>query len=184
MRRREPLPPCIVFIDELDGMCGHRGHGGVGDRVISQLLTELDGLPTIFRGTEESVMLVAATNRPDNIDGAVLRPGRIDRMVYVALPGEEERAAIARIGLRKIPTEGVSPEEIAKRTAGYTGAEVIAVCKESAFIAIGKSESASAVSMSDVDEALQHVRPRIKPQDVAWYAAWQANRTGKPAKLT
>jgi SpoVK/Ycf46/Vps4 family AAA+-type ATPase len=136
----------VVFIDELDGMCGHRGAGGVSDRVISQFLTELDGLPSAVTGKPDDIVFVAATNRPDNIDPAVLRPGRIDRFVYVGLPAEGERRQIVDIGFRGVPVEAdVQLHEIAARTEGYTGAEVIAVCKEAAYQCIAENEDARAV---------------------------------------
>lgn len=84
--RARASSPCVVFIDELDGMCGHRGRGGVNDRVISQFLTELDGLPAAFDDRSHALVFVAATNRPDQIDAAVLRPGRIDRKLHIGLP--------------------------------------------------------------------------------------------------
>merc|ERR1719197_1513560 len=86
--RARAAAPCVVFVDEIDGMCGKRGGGGVGDRVISQLLVELDGLPKVSSSTSNSssssssssgIVFIAATNRPDVLDSALLRPGRIDR---------------------------------------------------------------------------------------------------------
>jgi SpoVK/Ycf46/Vps4 family AAA+-type ATPase len=171
--RARTVSPCVVFIDELDGMCAKRGQGGVGDRVISQFLTELDGLPAALSGKPDDVVFVAATNRPDNIDSAVLRPGRIDRKVYVGLPDDEERLAVASVGLRGMPLEaGVTPAYIAERTAGYSGAEVIAVCKEAAYHAIAEDEEADVVAVAHVDGALLKVRPRISSADVDWYVAW------------
>ena len=171
--RARAVAPCVIFIDELDGMCGHRGGGGVSDRVISQFLSELDGLPAAMSKKTDSIMLVAATNRPENIDGAVLRPGRIDRKVYVGLPNVEERKAIASIGLRSMPVgPGVDAQLIAERTNGYTGAEIIAVCKESAFHAIAVSDAADVVGVADVEAALIKVRPRVTAADEAWYHRW------------
>ncbi|KAK7199170.1 AAA family ATPase-like protein [Novymonas esmeraldas] len=171
--RARAASPCVVFIDELDGMCGHRGRGGVSDRVISQFLTELDGLPAAFAETKNALVFVAATNRPDSIDGAVLRPGRIDRRVYVGLPTLPERCAIAEIQFRHLP---VAPEltasYVAARTEGYTGAEVVAVVKEAAFHAITNDAQAAHVAVSDVDAALAKVRPRINAKDVEWYRDW------------
>ncbi|GET90859.1 aaa family ATPase-like protein [Leishmania tarentolae] len=171
--RARAASPCVVFIDELDGMCGHRGRGGVSDRVISQFLTELDGLPAAFQEKKNALVFVAATNRPDNIDGAVLRPGRIDRRVYVGLPTLPERCAITEIQFKHLP---VAPElmanYVAERTDGYTGAEVVAVVKEAAFHAITANVNASHVTVADVNAALQKVRPRINAQDVEWYKHW------------
>ena len=167
--------PCVIFIDELDGMCGRRGHGGVSDRVISQFLTELDGLPAMLSKSKESLLLVAATNRPENIDPAVLRPGRIDRKVFVGLPCVEEREAIASISFARIPIAAdVSPMQIAQGTEGYTGAEVVAVCKEAAFAAVRESLQATQIEVRHVAEALSRVQPRISTADVEWYKQWAA----------
>ena len=174
--------PCVVFIDELDGMCAHRGHGGVGDRVISQFLTELDGMPAALASTKSSIVVVAATNRPDSIDPAVLRPGRIDRKVYVGLPELAERTAIASIGLRNMPVASdVTAELLALRTVGYSGAEIISVCKEAAFDAIGESVEAQRIEMKHVEAGLAKVTPRITPMDVAWYLSWRGGRTAAAA---
>lgn len=178
--RARASAPCVVFIDELDGMCGHRGQGGVSDRVISQFLTELDGLPAVFADQSNALVFVAATNRPDNIDAAVLRPGRIDRKVYVGLPDREERAAIVRIHLARIPTaDDVSAAYVAERTEGYTGAEVVAVVKEASFIAITEDMNAKCITQSHVDGALRKVRPRVSAADVAWYATWPKSSSAK-----
>jgi SpoVK/Ycf46/Vps4 family AAA+-type ATPase len=169
--------PCVIFIDELDGMCGHRGAGGVADRVISQFLTELDGMPDALAKAKSSIVIVAATNRPDNIDPAVLRPGRIDRKVYVGLPELAERVAIAAIGLRKMPLGvNVSAEGIAARTVGYSGAEIVALCKEAALQAINESTEAERIEERHVDVAVRKVTPRITPADIAWYLSWRGGR--------
>ncbi|CBH11878.1 AAA ATPase, putative [Trypanosoma brucei gambiense DAL972] len=171
--RARAAAPCVVFIDELDGMCGHRGRGGVADRVISQFLTELDGLPAALNEGTDALVFVAATNRPDNIDPAVLRPGRIDRKVYVGLPDINERKMIASIQFRNIP---LSPEldadYVAARTEGYTGAEVVAVIKEAAFQCVTAGVKSPYISTENVDAALQKVRPRVSPMDVEWYKRW------------
>ncbi|KAH8613574.1 putative ATPase family protein [Trypanosoma vivax] len=171
--RARAAAPCVVFIDELDGMCGHRGRGGVSDRVISQFLTELDGVPAAFSEGAEKLVFVAATNRPDNIDAAVLRPGRFDRKVYVGLPDHMERRAIADIHIRQVPVApDLDAEYIACLTEGYSGAEVVAVIKEAAFLCVTADVAATHMSRSDIDAALQKVKPRINPRDVEWYKQW------------
>lgn len=176
-RKARAVAPCVVFVDELDGMCGHRGAGGVSDRVISQFLTELDGLPSAMSNKSESIILVAATNRPENIDGAVLRPGRIDQKVYVGLPDHDERLAIASLHVKKMPcSQDVTPQYIADKTEGYSGAEVVAVCKESAFQALDRTFAAESVTLIDVDAALKKVTPRISQKDVDWYKTWASRK--------
>lgn len=177
--RARAASPCVVFIDELDGMCGHRGQGGVSDRVISQFLTELDGLPSAMskKKNEHSIVFVAATNRPDNIDGAVLRPGRIDKLVYVGLPGSEERSSIVSIQLKRIPAAtDVSPDWVASLTEGYSGAEVVAVIKEAAFHALAQTIEAEQLTRENIMASLQKIRPRTRPEDVAWYLQWRHQR--------
>eukprot|EP00796_Vickermania_ingenoplastis_P005977 gene5977-4286_t len=165
--RARAASPCVVFIDELDGMCGHRGQGGVSDRVISQFLTELDGLPSAMSDRDHSLIFVGATNRPDNIDGAVLRPGRIDKLVHVGLPRKEERRAIVNIQFRHLPVSpDLTADFVADLTDGYSGAEVVAVVKEAAFHALAVSIAADCLSKDDVLEALKKVKPRTKPEDV------------------
>merc|ERR1719356_1589950 len=95
--------PCIVFFDELDAIARARGGshgdaGGAGDRVLNQLLTEMDGM-----NAKKTVFIIGATNRPDIIDGAVMRPGRLDQLIYIPLPDEESRAGILKANLRKTP---------------------------------------------------------------------------------
>ncbi|KAG5472471.1 hypothetical protein LSCM1_03870 [Leishmania martiniquensis] len=171
--RARAASPCVVFIDELDGMCGHRGRGGVSDRVISQFLTELDGLPAAFQEKKNALVFVAATNRPDSIDGAVLRPGRIDRRVYVGLPTLPERCAITEIQFKHLPVAvELTASYVAERTEGYTGAEVVAVVKEAALHAVTTNVQASHMTTADIDAALLKVRPRIKAEDVEWYKHW------------
>ncbi|MEM4480174.1 MAG: CDC48 family AAA ATPase [Candidatus Bathyarchaeia archaeon] len=135
-RKAKQAAPSIIFFDEIDSIAPVRG-GGYGDahvteRVISQLLTEMDGLEEL-RG----VVVIAATNRPDIIDPALLRPGRFDKLLYVPPPDFEARKEILRIHLRKKPlAEDVNIDEIAKRTEGYTGADLAAVCNTAVMLAI------------------------------------------------
>eukprot|EP00727_Mastigamoeba_balamuthi_P011626 m51a1_g7086 putative atpase aaa (863) ;mRNA; r:15089-17928 len=116
--------PSILFFDEIDGLVGGgRGANSEGaSRVLSQLLTEMDGVTPL-----RNVSIVAATNRPDLIDSALLRPGRIDRRVFLGLPSAEDRASILEVCMRNTPHEGVSLEELARATDGRTGAELSAL---------------------------------------------------------
>jgi transitional endoplasmic reticulum ATPase len=125
----------VVFFDEIDSIAGQRGRNmsdsGVGERVVSQLLTELDGLEEL-----EDVVVVAATNRPDLIDSALLRPGRLDRHVHVPVPDEEARREIFRVHTERKPlADDVDLDKLARRTEGYVGADVEAVAREAALVA-------------------------------------------------
>jgi transitional endoplasmic reticulum ATPase len=122
--------PTIVFFDELDSIAGERGQqtgdSGVSERVVSQLLTELDGLETL-----EDVVVIATTNRPDLIDDALVRPGRLDRHIHVPVPNEEGRQAIFAVHTRDKPlADDVDIDWLAAETEGYVGADIEAVVRE------------------------------------------------------
>merc|ERR1711972_957543 len=132
--------PCVLFFDELDSIARARGSssgdaGGAGDRVINQILTEMDGM-----GSKKSVFIIGATNRPDIIDPAVLRPGRLDQLIYIPLPDEGSRMNILKSTLRKSPlSPEVSLEHLAKSTPGYSGADLTEICQRAAKMAIRES---------------------------------------------
>ncbi|WP_436347667.1 CDC48 family AAA ATPase [Natronorubrum sp. FCH18a] len=145
--------PTIVFFDEIDAIASERGSGvgdsNVGERVVSQLLTELDGLEEL-----EDVVVIAASNRPELIDDALLRPGRLDRHVAVDEPDEEARHEILQIHTADRPlADDVDLGALASETEGYTGADLEAVCREAATIAVRDHVRAEAVGEErDVDE--------------------------------
>ncbi|EMA22936.1 CDC48 family AAA ATPase [Haloarcula amylolytica] len=165
--------PTVVFFDEIDSIAGERGGGttdsGVGERVVSQLLTELDGIEDM-----ENVVVVATTNRPDLIDDALLRPGRLDRHVHVPVPDEEARRAIFQVHTRDKPlADGVDLDDLASRTDGYVGADIEAVAREASMAAtrefinsvdpedIGDSVSNVRVTMDHFEHALEEVGPSV-----------------------
>jgi len=129
--------PCILFFDELDSIAKARGSslgdaGGAGDRVMNQLLTEMDGVTA-----QKMVFFIGATNRPDILDPAMLRPGRLDSLIYIGLPDFEARISIFKACLRKSPIDpGVDYEYFADRTEGFSGADISGVCKAAAKSAI------------------------------------------------
>jgi transitional endoplasmic reticulum ATPase len=145
--------PAVVFLDEIDAMVGKRGMSGeegdgdaatgVQGRVLSTLLNEMDGVVTC-----DGLIVLAATNRVDMIDEALLRPGRFDRLVSVPLPDIEDREAILRIHCEKIPLETACHDmlgEIARRTHGKSGAELEALCREAAMHALRAGQSTVAM---------------------------------------
>jgi len=129
--------PCILFFDELDSIAKARGGslgdaGGAGDRVMNQLLTEMDGVTA-----QKLVFFVGATNRPDILDPAMLRPGRLDSLIYIGLPDFDARISIFKACLRKSPVDPeVDYEYLADRTEGFSGADIAGVCKSAAKTAI------------------------------------------------
>ena len=171
-RKAKAAAPCIVFFDEVDAVTPQRGMGAdshVTERVISQVLTEMDGLEELH-----NVTVVAATNRPDMVDPALLRPGRFDRLVYIPPPDLEARRSIVAIHAKGKPlAPEVDLDDIAKRTEDYTGAEIAAVCNEASMLAIRDFVAAGgpledkcvkklALKRDHFDRALAKIRPRSK----------------------
>lgn len=129
--------PCVMFFDELDSIAKARGGsvgdaGGAGDRVLNQILTEMDGM-----NAKKNVFVIGATNRPDQIDPALLRPGRLDQLIYIPLPDENSRLSILKATLRKSPVApDVDLNVIAKHTQGFSGADLAEICQRAAKLAI------------------------------------------------
>ncbi|XWS49534.1 hypothetical protein CRYUN_Cryun12cG0011300 [Craigia yunnanensis] len=151
--------PSIVFFDEIDSLAVIRGKDSdgvsVSDRVMSQLLVELDGLHQ-----RVDVTVIAATNRPDKIDPALLRPGRFDRLLYVGPPNENDREDIFRIHLSKIPcSSDVSLKALAHLTEGCTGADISLICREAAVTALEESLDAEEVTMHHLKAAIRQAQP-------------------------
>jgi AAA family ATPase len=172
-RRARAVAPSIVFFDEIDALGGARGGGGskVSERVLAQLLTEMDGVVSLT-----GVIVVAATNRPDLMDRALLRPGRLDRVVYVPLPDLATRRQVLAVHTRHMPLAAdVDLEEVAAATEGYSGAEIAAVCNEAALAALEDSPEADRVSAAHFTLALGVVTPRIKPELLKIYEAFQSS---------
>ncbi|KAK9164510.1 hypothetical protein Syun_005412 [Stephania yunnanensis] len=157
--------PSVIFFDELDGFAIVRGKesegASVGDRVMSQLLVELDGLHQ-----RVNVTVIAATNRPDKIDSALLRPGRFDRLLYVGPPNESDRVDIFRIHTRKMPCgSDVNLKELAHLTEGCTGADISLICREAALAAMEESLDVAQISMAHFKIGLT----RVQPSDIHSY---------------
>ena len=148
--------PCLIFIDEIDAVGRQRGAGLGGghderEQTLNQLLTEMDGF-----GANEGIIIIAATNRPDVLDPALLRPGRFDRQVTVNLPDTREREAILKVHAgNKILASNVSLENISARTPGFSGADLENLLNEAALLAVRKNEKA--ITMDDIDEATDRV---------------------------
>ncbi|KAF8387100.1 hypothetical protein PRIPAC_76242 [Pristionchus pacificus] len=133
--------PCVLFFDELDSIAKARGGGsggdagGAADRVINQILTEMDGM-----NSKKNVFIIGATNRPDTIDSAILRPGRLDQLIYIPLPDEASRLQIFKANLRKTPiTDDVDLAYLAKSTVGFSGADLTEICQRACKLAIRES---------------------------------------------
>ena len=173
-RKARMAAPAIIFFDEIDAIVPRRGIGyadsGVTERVISQLLTEMDGIVTL-----QNVVVIAATNRPDIVDPAILRPGRFDRMIYVPAPDEKARYQIFKIHVAKIPlAKDVDLKELARMTRGYSGADIKAICREAAMIAIRRDMNAKEVTLRDFEEAMKKIGPSITTDVEKWYKSFRS----------
>jgi len=171
-RKARQAAPSVIFIDEIDAVAPVRGRdlgSHVTERVVSQILTEMDGLEELH-----NVTVIAATNRPDILDPALLRPGRFDRLIYVPVPDKKAREEIFRIHLGGKPlAEDVKIEELAEKTEGYTGADIEAICNEATMLAIreyitnhGDPENPkkAKIFMRHFEEALNKVKPLSKEE--------------------
>jgi len=162
--------PCVLFFDELDSIARARGSssgdaGGAGDRVINQILTEMDGM-----SQKKSVFIIGATNRPDIIDPAILRPGRLDQLIYIPLPDLPSRLAIFKAVLRKSPVaKDIALEFLADKTNGFSGADLTEICQRACKNAIRESiekererEQAAADNKMDMDVEAEDPVPEIR----------------------
>ncbi|HEY0636344.1 MAG TPA: AAA family ATPase [Pseudonocardiaceae bacterium] len=174
-RRAADAAPALVFLDEVDALAprrGQSGDSGVGDRVVAALLTELDGVEPL-----REVVVLGATNRPDLIDPALLRPGRLERLVFVPPPDADARAEILRAAARNTPLAAdVDLTALAAALDGYSAADCTALVREAALTAMRESLDATVVTAAHVAAAREAVRPSLDPAQVAALAAYAAAR--------
>jgi len=191
--------PCVLFFDELDSIATQRGSslgdaGGAGDRVLNQLLTEMDGM-----GAKKTVFIIGATNRPDIIDSALLRPGRLDQLIYIPLPDEGSRKQIFESVLRKSP---VAPDvdftALVKHTNGFSGADITEICQRACKYAIRESierdiekekrlaenpdgmeededEGPGLITKAHFEEAMKFARRSVSDVDIRKYQTFAQN---------
>lgn len=158
-RRAKQVSPCIIFFDEIDSLAPKRGSDAgsqVTERVVSQLLAEMSGLEEL-----NDVVVIAATNRPDIIDTALLRPGRFDRQLLVPTPDREARLAVLKILTEKMPLIEVNINDLADSTDGYSGADLEALCREAALHALRKNIDTEKVTKLDFKKALEEIKPSV-----------------------
>jgi transitional endoplasmic reticulum ATPase len=180
-RKGRTASPAVIFIDEIDSLVPRRGasysNSGVTERVVSQLLSEIDGLESL-----QNIVVVAATNRPDIIDPAILRPGRFDRLIYVPAPDDETRLEIFKIHTKTIPlAKDVDLTILTKATKGYSGADIQALSREAAMITL--RQNLEKVSMKAFKKAIEIIGPSITTDMEGWYRnmAQQSRKPVKPA---
>ncbi|HDD69101.1 MAG TPA: AAA family ATPase, partial [Candidatus Korarchaeota archaeon] len=168
-RKARQVAPAIIFIDEIDSLFPRRGMGyadsGVTERVVSQMLTEMDGIQSL-----KDVVVIGATNRPDLIDPALLRPGRLERLVYVPPPDKYGRLKILKVLTKRMPlAKDVDLESIAERTENYSGADLAAIVREAGLSAIREDKNAKVVYMRHFEEALSKIQPSLTEELIKYY---------------
>ncbi|WP_092779450.1 AAA family ATPase [Actinokineospora terrae] len=177
-RKASEAAPALVFLDEIDALAPRRGQSsdsGVADRVVAALLTELDGVEPL-----RDVVVVGATNRPDLVDPALLRPGRLERLIYVPPPDAEARAAILRATSKNTPlSDDVDLTAYATTLDGYSAADCAALIREAALTAMRESLDATVVTAHHLDAARENVRPSLDPAQLADLEAYATNRQAR-----
>ena len=179
-RKARQVSPCIIFFDEVDAIAGVRGLGAsrVTDQVLNQMLTEMDGIERL-----ENVIVLAATNRPDLIDPALLRPGRFDHIILVPPPDADARREIFNVHTRNMPLGKINLDELILLTEGYTGADIEAVCREAAYAAM--ESGGKRVLQSHFADALKKVKASISKSEVSSYEKYMERlkeaRMGDPS---
>ncbi|MCF7798367.1 CDC48 family AAA ATPase [Candidatus Woesearchaeota archaeon] len=178
------VAPSIIFIDEIDAIAEKRGSDGGRNassghmNAVNQLLTEMDGLQGL-----NDVVVIAATNRPDTMDTALLRPGRFDRIVLASVPDTKGREAIFKVHTEHMPlAETVDIKDLVAKTDGYVGADIEAVCREAAMFELRKDMDATEISKKSFDKALKKVRPSASKEIQAAYASLQEQFTSARGK--
>jgi len=166
-RRAKQVSPSIIFFDEIDAMVPRRGLGfgeHVTEKIVSQMLTELSGLEDLH-----DVIVIAATNRPDMLDAALLRPGRFDRQILVTEPDEKARLKILEIKTKNMPLKGVDLNKVAKVTEDFSGADLENLCREAGMYALRESKKAKEVTMKHFNKAMKEVKPSLSKKIVDFY---------------
>jgi transitional endoplasmic reticulum ATPase len=180
-KKAKQVAPAIVFLDEIDAIAPRRGGGSdssVTERVVNQLLTSMDGLESL-----EKVTVIAATNRPDIVDPALLRPGRFDRLVLIPVPDEGARLSILSVHTKAMPIRNVELMELAAKTDGFVGADLENLCREAAMIALRENRDADIVEMRHFEAALKIIMPSVDKNIMKQYEsigkALEKARVGK-----
>ena len=172
--RARQVSPCVVFFDEIDSLAPRRGTDNgskVTERVLNQLLAEMDGLEELH-----DVTVIGATNRPDMLDTALLRPGRFDRILLVPAPTKEGRLQVLEIHTKKMPlAKDVDLNDLAERTDGFVGADLENLAREAAMLALREDINTKIVSKRNFEEALKKVRPSVTKHDMEIYQKIEEN---------
>ena len=169
-RKARQVAPSIIFLDELDALVPVRGGGAgephVTERVVNQLLSEMDGLEELH-----GVVVIGATNRPDIIDPALLRPGRFDELIMAPVPDKESRQKIFQVHLKKVPlAEDIDMEALIEQTDNYTGADIAAVVRKAGRLALREDMAADKIGQKHFMAALDEIGPSVTPETMKYYS--------------
>jgi len=170
-KKAKQVAPCIVFLDEIDSIAPVRGYShdsGVTERVVNQILTSMDGLERL-----EGVVIIAATNRPDIVDPALLRAGRFDSLIHIPIPENRTRLEILKVHTRDMPLQDINLEKLAEELEGYTGADVEGLCREAAMIALRENPEAKKVTPEHFEEAKKTIRPSVTKEGRKFFEEFQ-----------
>lgn len=168
--RARQVSPCVIFFDEIDALAGKRGvmssSTKVTENVLNQLLAEMDGIEDL-----NNVIVLGATNRPDILDPALMRPGRFDRIIYVSIPNKEERLDILKIHTKNMPIKNKERiiEDLSDKTEGYTGADLENLVREAGMIALRDDIETKEVTKNNFDKAMEKVLPSVSQSDEERY---------------
>ncbi|MBN2014640.1 MAG: CDC48 family AAA ATPase [Candidatus Altiarchaeota archaeon] len=168
-KKAKQTAPTIILFDEIDALAPRRrgdvsAGSHVTETVVNQILTEMDGLEVL-----ENVIIIGATNRPDILDPSLLRPGRFDSKVLVTAPDRAARLEIFRIHTKNMPLKGVDLENLADKSEGYSGADIEAVCREAALIALRDDIKADEVTEEHFRNAIKKIKPSVSKEDIKRY---------------
>jgi len=166
--RARQVAPCIIFFDEIDSLASKRGYETgtkVTERVLNQLLAEMDGIEDLT-----NVIVIGATNRPDMLDSALMRPGRFDRIVYVPIPEKAGRLQILKIHTAGMPLDkNLNLNKLAEETEGYTGADIESLAREAAMLALRENKDAKIVKKEHFEKAMEKIMPSVSKADTERY---------------
>ena len=173
-KKAKLLSPVIIFFDEIDALAGNRysqesSQNSTSKSVLSQFLTELDGLEYL-----QNVIVIAATNRPDLLDSSILRPGRIEKLLYVKPPIVNERKNIFQVCTKSMPlAKDVDLDSLASITENYTGADIFSICREAAWLALRENSKTETINLSHFNKALEKIGPSITPEITNFYEKFE-----------
>jgi len=183
-RRAREVAPTVIFFDEIDAIAMRRGMSvgnNVTERMVNTLLTEIDGLEELH-----DVVVIGATNRPDILDPALLRPGRFDRLLLTPVLDDEARTDVFKIHTKGMPlAKDVTIKKLVELTKNYTGSDIEGVCREAGMIALRTDLEADKVKMADFEKALDKVKASVRPEDMKRYQEIEESyiRTARGAEI-